>query len=65
MKKLLNLVLIGALSLSLTACGNSSSKDNPSSKETTTKKTSINKWSLDVLTFSFIFYYFLQSMHIL
>ena len=38
MKKLLSLVLIGALALSLTACGNSSSKDNSSSKETTTTK---------------------------
>ncbi len=33
MKKLLSLVLIGTLVLSLTACGNSSSKDNSSSKE--------------------------------
>ena len=38
MKKLLSLVLIGTLVLSLTACGNSSSKDNSSSKETTTTK---------------------------
>ena len=38
MKKLLSLILIGVLSLSLTACGNSSSKDNSSSKETTTTK---------------------------
>ena len=35
MKKLLSLALIGALSLSLTACGNNSSKDNSSSKERT------------------------------
>ena len=40
MKKLLSLALIGALSLSLTACGNNSSKDNSSSKETTTTKPS-------------------------
>ena len=38
MKKLLSLALIGALSLSLTACGNNSSKDNSSSKETTKKE---------------------------
>lgn len=48
MKKLLNLVLIGALSLSLTACGNSSSKDNPSSKETTTTKKEEKKEPLDL-----------------
>lgn len=46
MKKLLSLALIGALSLSLTACGNNSSKDNSSSKETTTtkKKKRKNLW---------------------
>ena len=36
MKKLLSLVLIGALALSLTACGNSNPKDKTTSKETTT-----------------------------
>lgn len=36
MKKLLSLALIGALALSLTACGGSSSKDNSSTKKETT-----------------------------
>lgn len=48
MKKLLSLALIGALALSLTACGNSSSKDNPSSKETTTTKKEEKKEPLDL-----------------
>ena len=48
MKKLLSLALIGALSLSLTACGNNSSKDNSSSKETTTTKKEEKKEPLDL-----------------
>ena len=48
MKKLLSLVLIGALALSLTACGNSSSKDNSSSKETTTTKKEEKKEPLNL-----------------
>ena len=48
MKKLLSLALIGALALSLTACGNSSSKDNPSSKETTTTKKEEKKEPLNL-----------------
>lgn len=48
MKKLISLVLIGALALSLTACGNSSSKDNSSSKETTTTKKEEKKEPLDL-----------------
>ena len=47
MKKLLSLALIGALSLSLTACGNNSSKDNSSSKETTTTKKEEKKEPLE------------------
>ncbi len=48
MKKLLSLALIGALALSLTACGSSGSKDNPSSKETTTTKKEEKKEPLDL-----------------
>lgn len=48
MKKLLSLALIGALALSLTACGNSSSKDNSSSKETTTTKKEEKKEPLNL-----------------
>lgn len=49
MKKLLSLALIGALALSLTACGNSSSKDNSSSKETTTTKKEEKKEPLNLI----------------
>ena len=48
MKKLLSLVLIGTLVLSLTACGNSGSKDNSSSKETTTTKKEEKKEPLNL-----------------
>lgn len=48
MKKLLSLTLIGALALSLTACGSSGSKDNPPSKETTTTKKEEKKEPLDL-----------------
>lgn len=48
MKKLLSLVLIGTLVLSLTACGNSSSKDKTTSKETTTTKKEEKKEPLNL-----------------
>ena len=47
MKKLLSLALIGTLTLSLTACGNSDPKDKTTSKETTTtKKEEKKSWNL-------------------
>ena len=48
MKKLLSLALIGALALSLTACGNSDPKDKTTSKETTTTKKEEKKVNRDL-----------------